>query len=257
LAFRTPKLDDAVLPITALQTWTPYCGEAPDPAALMGRWNLDPVLLLVLAAAFASLWIWRTDRTGRMWLIAAFGVLAIVFVSPLCALSSALFASRTLHHILLVGAAAPMLAMVMPRRRGRLVLATAAQAVVFWGWHAPDAYAAAMSNNAVYWLMQVSLLGSAVWFWSAARAASAPAAVTALLAAMLLMGLLGALITFAGQPVYAPHFATTLVWGLTPLEDQQAAGLIMWAPAALLYLFAALWRTARMIGPPPSRAIAG
>ena len=66
---------------------------------------------------------------------------------------------------------------------------------------------------------------------------------------MLLMGLLGALIVFAGQPLYAPHFASTMAWNMTPLEDQQAAGLIMWAPAAALYLFAALWRLGRMIGP--------
>ena len=61
---------------------------------------------------------------------------------------------------------------------------------------------------------------------------------------MLLMGLLGALLVFAGEPLYAPHFATTLAWGMTPLEDQQAAGLIMWAPAAAAYLLVALWRVA-------------
>ena len=129
------------------------------------------------------------------------------------------------------------------------MLATSVQAVVFWAWHAPDAYGAALSNDAVYWVMQISLLASAVWFWCAARSASAPAAVIALLAAMLAMGLLGAVLTFAGQAVYAPHAYSTLAWGMTPLEDQQAAGLIMWAPAAALYLFAALWRLGRMIGP--------
>jgi cytochrome c oxidase assembly factor CtaG len=29
-------------------------------------------------------------------------------------------------------------------------------------------------------------------------------------------------------------------WGLTPMEDQQLAGLIMWIPANLIYLIAAL-----------------
>ena len=69
------------------------------------------------------------------------------------------------------------------------------------------------------------------------------------MAAMLAMGLLGAVLTFAGQAVYAPHFYTTLAWGMTPLEDQQAAGLIMWAPASALYLFAALAVLGRMLGP--------
>ena len=31
-----------------------------------------------------------------------------------------------------------------------------------------------------------------------------------------------------------------MAWDLTPLEDQQLAGLIMWAPAAAIYLVAAL-----------------
>jgi cytochrome c oxidase assembly factor CtaG len=35
-------------------------------------------------------------------------------------------------------------------------------------------------------------------------------------------------------------------WGLTPLEDQQLAGLVMWVPAGTVYAgaalaFAALW----------------
>jgi len=81
------------------------------------------------------------------------------------------------------------------------------------------------------------------------RRASAPAAVAALLIAMVAMGLLGALLTFTGEPVYAPHFLTTAAWGLTPLADQQAAGLIMWAPAAAVYLAAALLMLGRWIGP--------
>jgi putative membrane protein len=53
------------------------------------------------------------------------------------------------------------------------------------------------------------------------------------------MGMLGALLTFARRPLYAPHADTTLAYGLTPLADQQLAGLVMWVPAALPYLLAA------------------
>lgn len=227
--------------------WTPYCGPAPE--AGDWRWNPDPLLLLVMAAATALI-VLRTGGRERGFGLAAMAVLGVSFVSPLCALSSALFSARTVHHVLLVGVAAPLLAAALPRRRcGPLVLATLVQAVVLWVWHAPAAYAAALSNDGLYWLMQLSLLGSSVWFWAAARTASAPAAVVGLLAAMLGMGLLGPVLTFAGQAIYGPHAYSTLAWGLTPLEDQQAAGLIMWAPAAGLYLLAALWRLGRMLGP--------
>lgn len=226
--------------------WAPYCGPAPDFGEW--RWNLDPVLILLLVAVTAVIGL-RLQAERRALGLAAMAVLAIGFVSPLCALSSALFSARTVHHVLLVAVAAPLLAGALPGRFRGLVLATATQALVFWGWHAPAAYAAALSSDLVYWIMQASLLASAVWFWGAARAASAPAAVAALLAAMLAMGLLGAVLTFAGQAVYEPHAYSTLAWGLTPLEDQQAAGLIMWAPAAALYLAAALWRLGELLGP--------
>jgi putative membrane protein len=233
----------------AAALWAPYCGPGPGPEGWLTRWNLDPLLIVALAAALALV-LWRTSGRSRMAGVAAIGVLTVVFVSPLCALGSALFAARTVHHVLLVAVAAPLIAGALPRRpAGSLALATAAQAVVFWAWHAPAVYGWALSGDAAYWLMQLSLLGTAVWFWVAVRRGPAPGAVAALLLAMVAMGLLGALLTFTGQPVYAPHFLTTAAWGLSPLEDQQAAGLIMWAPAAAVYLAAALWLLGRWIGP--------
>ena len=231
--------------------WAPYCGPGPTPDEWLSRWNLDPIVVVALAAGLALV-LWRTSGRERVLGTGAVLVLAAVFVSPLCALSSALFAARTVHHVLLVAIAAPLIAWAAPRAKaGPLVLATAAQAVVFWAWHAPAAYGWALSDDGAYWLMQLSLLGTAVWFWAAVRRASAPAAVAALLLAMVAMGLLGALLTFTGAPVYAPHLLTTAAWGLTPLEDQQAAGLIMWAPAAAVYLAAALMVLGRWIGPDP------
>jgi putative membrane protein len=55
------------------------------------------------------------------------------------------------------------------------------------------------------------------------------------------MGLLGALIVFAPRPIYWVHLASTAPWGLSPLADQQLAGLLMWVPAMLPYLCVGLW----------------
>ena len=225
--------------------WVPYCGAAPAPGEWLARWNFDPLLLAALAAAIV---VWRlaglhADRT-RTW---AFGtglaLLAVLFVSPFCALTSALFAARTAHHAVLVAAVAPLLALALPgatRVRGAVAAWTGLQALVLWAWHYPPLYSAALSADWIYWLMQGSLLGAALAFWASLRRAPVPTAVAALLATMVQMGLLGALITFAGEPLYAPHLLTTAAWGLSPLEDQQIAGLIMWAPAAAIYLAAAL-----------------
>jgi cytochrome c oxidase assembly factor CtaG len=53
-------------------------------------------------------------------------------------------------------------------------------------------------------------------------------------------GLLGALLTFSRSVWYPSYVGLTTSWGLTPLEDQQLGGLIMWIPAGVLYAIAGL-----------------
>lgn len=229
--------------------WTPYCGAAPSPGELLTRWNLDPFVLVALAALALAWRPWnpRAERTEaeRRRLLAAVAVLAVLFISPFCALTSALFSARVVHHVVLTAVAAPLLASFLPVSRGGLALWTALHGVVFWLWHAPMAYAWALSNDAAYWLMQASLLLSAMALWRQVLRAPVTSGVAALLATMVHMGLLGALLTFSGSPFYAPHLLAPHAWGLTPLEDQQLAGLIMWVPGAGLYLAAAVSLLAR------------
>jgi putative membrane protein len=207
-----------------------YCGPPPAPEALWAAWNLDPVLLgaLVVLALVAG-----RSRPGA----AAVCVLAVAFVSPLCALSSALFAARAVHHVLLIAVAAPLLAAAWPARRPRgIALPFAVSTAVLWGWHLPAAYDLALSNVAVYWAMQASLLVSATVFWRAVLAPSAPVpAVLAVVGGYVQMALLGALLTFAPDALYALHQSAPLAWGLAPLADQQLGGLIMWVPGGLPY----------------------
>jgi putative membrane protein len=228
----------------ATRHWLPYCGAAPLPGDWLGRWNLDPLLLLAVAGAAVLLWRGAGTASGRRMAAAAAGLSLSLFVSAFCALSSALFSARVTHHVLLVAVLAPLVVMALPKGRGRIPGSLAAwagvQAMALWLWHSPGLYAAALSSDLLYWLMQASLLGTAAGFWAALRRSPAPAAIAALLVSTVQMGLLGALITFAGAPLYAPHLLTTEAWGLSALEDQQLAGLIMWAPAAGLYLGAAL-----------------
>ena len=236
----------------------PYCGPAPDPAAIWAAWNLDPVLIgALLAAAVACGATWGRAAPGRD--RTAFGagwaLIVIAFASPLCALTSALFAARVGHHVVVMTAAAGLLVLAAPRVSlerlfgGRTLIwsATMAQAVLLWFWHAPGPYAWSLTGDVQYWIMQGLLVGAALMFWRGVRLAPVQHGLLTLIATMVQMGALGALITFAGEPLYAPHFASTLAWGLTPLEDQQTGGLIMWAPAAGAYLAAALILLARRL----------
>lgn len=230
--------------------WVPYCGEAPPPELWLGRWNLDPVLGAALVLLAIPLWrggppapaasTRRRDALRGAWVLTV-----LLYVSPLCALSSAFFTVRVVHHMALALAVAPLLACGLEPRLRRLPMplwtCTAMATLAFWVWHAPVAYAAALSSVAVYALMQLTIVGSAMAFWLAVRRAVPAAAMSAILVGSVLTGLLGALITFAARPLYAPHFLSTLGWGVTPLEDQQLAGIVMWAPGSFAYLSAAVW----------------
>ena len=220
-----------------------YCGPPALPDDFWARWNADPLFIAILAALALALVRGRSANVRAGW--AAIGLILVIFVSPLCALSSALFSVRVLHHVLLIAAVAPLLALAFPQGRARsppLFVLIAAHAVILWLWHTPGPYAWALASVPAYWLMQISLLGSAWLLWRAILepAQSGPALV-ALVATIGQMGLLGALIVFAPRPLYLVHLVSTAAWGLAPLTDQQLAGLLMWVPAMLPYLGVAIW----------------
>ncbi|MBO6815763.1 MAG: cytochrome c oxidase assembly protein [Rhizobiaceae bacterium] len=214
-----------------------YCGRPPEPPEIWSNWNFDPPLLVALA--ILALVVGRDPRG-----LAAVTVLFIAFVSPLCALSSALFSARVVHHVLLTVVAAQLIGWYLPSRKARSVmLPFAVSTLVFWFWHAPAPYDRALSHIGIYWLMQITLLASAVWFWRevSARNRSPVEALTFIVMGFAQMGMLGAVLTFAPQPMYAAHAIAPFAWQLSPLADQQIGGLIMWVPAGVLYALAAIF----------------
>ncbi len=182
----------------------------------------------------------------------AIGTLVFLFITPFCALGSAMFTIRIVHDIILAVVLAPLIVAALRLEKrdvaGSLPLWTAIHALTFWLWHAPALYEVAMSSDLAFWLMQVSITGTAIcWLVKVVRATGLLAPI-ALFAMMVAMGILGALLTFAHRAFYAPHWFTVQDWGLTPIEDQQIAGLLMWAPGSLVYLLAALAILYRTLG---------
>jgi cytochrome c oxidase assembly factor CtaG len=118
-------------------------------------------------------------------------------------------------------------------------------AVALWIWHVPVLFEAVLHHEWVHTLQHVSFLGSALLFWWALI--HGPRGVMGYGAALLYLfttsihsGALGALLTVAGSVWYPSYIGLTTSWGLTPLEDQQLGGLIMWIPAGLVYVIAGL-----------------
>ncbi|MDT4968314.1 MAG: putative rane protein [Acidobacteriota bacterium] len=208
------------------------------------------------AAAYASGWL----------------ALFIALVSPLHPMGEVLFSAHMTQHELLMLVAAPLLVLGRPliaflwalpmnwsRRLGRRtkvvwfrsswqtittpMMAWALHAVALWIWHVPFLFQATLQSAAVHTLQHVCFLGSALLFWWALihgprGAMGYGAAALYVFSTSVHSGLLGAFITFAGKLLYPAYGQTTASWGLTPLEDQQLGGLIMWVPAGVVYIIA-------------------
>lgn len=234
-------------------------------------WRLDPVVLFVLAA----LLLVGLDRlrlsNRRRARVAAFAIgwagLTLALVSPLCPLSVALFSARAAQHVVITMIAAPVVALAFSRASERTLppraafalarsplAATFAFAAIVWVWHAPAPYALTFASVAAYWTMHVTLFASALWLWLRLIDSSASPIETfvASIVSTVQMGFLGALITLAPHAFYSPHFTTTDVWRLTPLEDQQLGGAIMWVFGCIAFLAVAMGSLHRLLGERPA-----
>jgi putative membrane protein len=226
----------------------PYCGTPPSPETLLLRFNLDPVLIATLVGLVLLHLRYVKLRESRPTVIAGWAITAAALISPLCALSVSLFSARVGQHMVLVLCAAPLLALGSPPlserwARGNLWAATLGFMVALWFWHMPAPYDATFDSDLTYWMMHLTLFGSAVALWRSLLRSPRQFGGEVLLAGVLTsmqMGFLGAVLTTASRPLFFRHLSTAQVWGLTPLQDQQLGGILMWVPGIILFLWAAL-----------------
>jgi len=237
----------------------PYCGTAPLPGMLLARFNLDPVLIVFLLVLCAcQMWVIQRRALGvrqrQAWALGGWLIAASALISPLCALSVALFSARIAQHMILILVAAPLIALGLPPARPskypwRLWGSAAAFFLALWYWHMPIPYDATFASVPIYWAMHITLFGSSILLWQALL--DHPSRWTGqVLAAGLLtfvhMGLLGAVLTFADRPLFLWHLTTTYAWGLSPLQDQQLGGALMWVPGIALFLWGSLRSLSRL-----------
>lgn len=220
----------------------------------------------------------RAARGGvQSWEIAAFAAgwltMVLALLSPLHEASEQIFTAHMIQHELLMVIAAPLFVLGRPipvmlwafPRSARRWLGDVAHArpvrgawaaltrpvdawllygIVIWVWHIPAFYDLTLRSDAVHALQHTCFLGSALLFWwsvlRGGRRAAAGTSVILLFTTAVHTSVLGALMTFSRTPWYPPYAASAAAWGLTPLADQQFAGLIMWIPLSVVYLVAAL-----------------
>jgi putative membrane protein len=244
-------------------------------------WVVGP-LLAVGVAYLVGAWALRRRTTighpARITGAAAFGLgwltLAGALLSPLHWLGEHLFTFHMIEHEIVMAVSAPLLIAArpigtmlwaLPRRvrvaAGRMLRrssvvtawdwlssggnATVLHGIAIWAWHAPLLFDAAVTDVAMHRLQHLSFLLTALLFWWSVLYRSNPGlAAWHLFVTMMHTSILGALMALAPKVLYQAQTATALEWGLTPLQDQQLAGLIMWIPAGTVYAGAAMALTA-------------
>lgn len=249
---------------------------------LARRWTWDPLVMATLIVSLASYVcgtrrIWARAgvlRGVRPWQVSSFAVgwlsLVLALVSPLDALSDALFAAHMTQHEILILVAAPLIVAGRPlvpmlwalpaRGRdavGRLVEhvslrrlwsfftaplpAVVVHGLVVWIWHVPALFQAALRYEPLHALQHSSFFVTAALFWWSMvhgrfGRAGYGLSVLFVFATALHTSILGALFS-VGQRLWYPESARhTREWGLSPLEDQALAGLIMWIPSGVLFV---------------------
>jgi cytochrome c2 len=125
------------------------------------------------------------------------------------------------------------------------VVAWVLHGVVIWVWHLPSLYEWAVHNESVHAVQHAMFIGTSALFWwgliyGRYGRAGYGAAVFYVFTTAVHTGVLGALLTFAGAPLYPSYVATSIAHGTDPLGDQQVAGLLMWVPAGILLTVAGL-----------------
>jgi cytochrome c oxidase assembly factor CtaG len=214
--------------------------------------------------------VWEAIAFGGGWLS-----MFVALVSPLHPWGEVLFSAHMSQHEILMLISAPLLVLGRPfiaamwclphawrRPIGSVVtdaglksawrkvtspfVAWAIHAIALWTWHVPFLFQATLESDLVHTLQHASFFLSALLFWWAIICggrgpSSYGAGVLYLFTTSVHSGLLGVLLTLTTRVWYPVYSDTTASWGLSPIEDQQLGGLIMWVPAAIVYIVAALF----------------
>ncbi len=229
-------------------------------------WTLSPGVLIgaaIVAGAYARRW--RQVRLGPsprrtaeapVWRLCCFmgSILAalIALISPVDALADQLFFAHMIQHMLLLDAV-PILAILgltkvilrpvthvvhdLERRAGALAhpaFAVFLYVAVIWAWHIPAAYDLAVTHPVVHVLEHTTFViaGSLYWWHllSPIRARlrlDGMGPVVYMGTTKLFVGALGMGLAFAPSALYPYYVHHARVWGISAIDDQSIAGLIM------------------------------
>jgi putative membrane protein len=247
-------------------------------------WSWDPLVLVgVLALAVVYGMGWRRARAsttsrppsvGRLCLF-ALGLITILaaLVSPLDSLGDQLMVMHMVQHMLLLDIAPILLILgltkvllrpvtrrvqTIERRAGFIAhpaFAVLLYAGLLWLWHVPAMYDRAQGNGLVHVLEHACFFSAGLLYWwhvlSPIRSRyrfRGLGSVGYMTASKLLVGLLGVVLAFSPTVLYSFYAHKPHYWGLSPLEDQNLAGLVMALEQSIVMGIALVFLFVQMLG---------
>jgi cytochrome c oxidase assembly factor CtaG len=225
-------------------------------------WTFAPVViasLLAYGVVYALRWR-RSRREGGprvapvsravLW-GTGIGFLFVALISPIDRLGEQFASFHMIQHLLIADLAPIALTLALTKhilrpatRRihriekaagpfGHPAFGVVAYVGAMWAWHVPELYDAALKHPLVHVLEHLSFAGAGLLYWwhllSPIRSRMRLAGMGPILymaSTKLLVGFLGILLAFSPDLLYSYAWAGSK-WGLSPLDDQHVAGLIM------------------------------
>jgi putative membrane protein len=273
-------------PSTLVAAVLPSLGKESSLAEVPWSWELSIVLpLAVLLGVYTAGTLRRGNIRILRWRHASFYAgwltLALALVSPIHELGEQLFSAHMLQHEILILVSAPLISAAHPGATmlwafapghrvnlggwvhalegsspiaflTRPLSAWILEAAALWIWHIPALYQKTLTSDWVHAAQHLSFFVTAVIFWSALYGVgrsvmSYGAAIFYVFGTAVHCSALGALLTFSAVLWYPVYEQTTQAWGLTPLQDQQLGGVIMWVPSGVVFIVIGLALFARWL----------
>ena len=226
----------------------------------------------------------RWDGLRLAAFLLALATVFLALASPIEAFASLLLAMHMLQHLLLLMVAPPLVwlaAPLLPMLRGlpkpirtvwiapvvrsplvrelftRLVhplVAWPLFAGVVWLWHTPRGYELALGDGDWHIVQHACFLGAGLVFWYPVISPypSRPQWSRWIVLPYLILAdvqntVLSAWLTFSAHPLYAHYTQVPRIGGWSVLEDQQAAGVLMWVPGSIAFLVPVFWIGIKML----------
>jgi putative membrane protein len=229
----------------------------------------------------------------RMHIAAFFAGIVFVFIalcSPVETLGDTIFSMHMVQHVILMMVAPPLLVWSYPwpmfcaafspdwrqqiaqawtftrlDRLAAFIMHPVVVWILFCGsfvfWHLPFPYDLGLNYELAHLLEHASFFFTALAFWtliiepSGQRRLGYAATLLYLVVTVIISDMPGALMVLSPRPLYPIHAAGAESWGLSLMQDQQLAGLIMWIPAGAIYIAAAIWLFLKLLQSSEERTV--